>query len=128
MTTFTGKINLLRLKNSCIVTVKGKSAAKKGVFIPIEDNNLFISADDDLKPRGAYIDFTAWENREPGKYGDTHSLRQSLPKEVRERMTDEELRAVPYFGNMKPFTIENAAKEVEAPVAQMTGQDDDLPF
>ena len=128
MTTFTGKINLLRLKNSCIVTVKGKSAAKKGVFIPIEDNNLFISADDDLKPRGAYIDFTAWENREPGKYGDTHSLRQSLPKEVRERMTDEELRAVPYFGNMKPFTIENAAKEVEAPVAQMAGQDDDLPF
>lgn len=128
MTTFTGKINLLRLKNSCIVTVKGKSATKKGVFIPIEDNNLFISADDDLKPRGAYIDFTAWENREPGKYGDTHSIRQSLPKEVRERMTDEELRAVPYFGNMKPFTIENAAKEVEAPVAQMTGQDDDLPF
>lgn len=128
MTTFTGKINLLRLKNSCIVTVKGKSATKKGVFIPIEDNNLFISADDDLKPRGAYIDFTAWENREPGKYGDTHSLRQSLPKEVRERMTDEELRAVPYFGNMKPFTIENAAKEVEAPVAQMAGQDDDLPF
>ena len=113
MTTFTGKINLLRLKNSCIVTVKGKSATKKGVFIPIEDNNLFISADDDLKP---------------GKYGDTHSIRQSLPKEVRERMTDEELRAVPYFGNMKPFTIENAAKEVEAPVAQMTGQDDDLPF
>lgn len=128
MTTFTGKINLLRLKNSCIVTVKGKSATKKGVFIPIEDNNLFISADDDLKPRGAYIDFTAWENQQPSKYGDTHSLRQSLAKEVRERMTDDELKAVPYIGNMKPYTVENAAQSVEAPQATVDEGINDLPF
>lgn len=128
MPTFTGKINLLRLKNSCIVTVKGKSATKKGVFIPIEDNNLFISADDDLKPRGAYIDFIAWENQQPSKYGDTHSLRQSLAKEVRERMTDDELKAVPYIGNMKPYTVENAAQSVEAPQATVDEGMDDLPF
>ena len=128
MTTFSGKINLLRLRNSCIVTVKGKAQAKRGVFIPIEDNNLFVSVDEDLKPKGAYIDFTAWENQQPSKYGDTHSLRQSIPKEVRERMTEDEQRAIPYFGNMKPFTVENASAIVDAPIVQAVEQDDDLPF
>lgn len=128
MTSFSGKFNLLKFKNSCIVSVKGKSETKRGVFIPIDDNNLFISADENLKPKGAYIDFTAWENQQPGKYGDTHSIRQSLAKEVRERMTDDELKAVPYFGNMKPYTLENAAKTVEAPSAQVDEGLEDLPF
>lgn len=128
MSSYSGKMNLLKFKNSCIVSVKGKSETKRGVFIPIDDNNLFISADENLKPKGAYIDFTAWENQQPGKYGDTHSIRQSLAKEVRERMTDDELKAVPYFGNMKPYTLENAAKTVEAPSAQVDEGLDDLPF
>lgn len=128
MTSFSGKFNLLKFKNSCIVSVKGKASTKRGVFIPIDDNNLFISADENLKPKGAYIDFTAWENQQPGKYGDTHSIRQSLAKEVRERMTDDELKAVPYFGNMKPYTLENAAKTVEAPSAQVDEGLEDLPF
>ena len=128
MTSFSGKFNLLKFKNSCIVSVKGKSETKRGVFIPIDDNNLFISADENLNPKGAYIDFTAWENQQPGKYGDTHSIRQSLAKEVRERMTDDELKAVPYFGNMKPYTLENAAKTVEAPSAQVDEGLEDLPF
>lgn len=53
MTSFSGKFNLPKFKNSCIVSVKGKSETKRGVFIPIDDNNLFISADEDLKPKGA---------------------------------------------------------------------------
>lgn len=97
------------------------------MFIPIEDNNLFISADENLKAKGAYLDFNAWENQQPGKYGDTHSLRQSLPKELRDKMTDEELKAVPYFGNMKPFVMENSAQTVEAPVTKIETEDE-LPF
>lgn len=121
-------MNLLKFRNACIVCVKGRNEVKRGVFIPIDDNNLFISADENLKPKGAYIDFTAWENQQPGKYGDTHSIRQSLAKEVRERMTDDELKAVPYFGNMKPYTLENAAKTVEAPSVQVDEGLEDLPF
>ena len=128
MSSYSGKMNLLKFRNACIVSVKGKSETKRGVFIPIDDNNLFISSDENLKPKGAYIDFTAWENQQPGKYGDTHSIRQSLAKEVRERMTDDELKAVPYFGNMKPYTLENAAKTVEAPSAQVDEGLEDLPF
>ena len=121
-------MNLLKFKNACIVTVQGKIQAKRGVFIPVDDNNLFISADEDLKPKGAYLDFMAWENQQPGKYGDTHSLRQSLAKEVRDRMTEDELKAVPYFGNMKPYEATNAAQTVAAPIAQVDENIDDLPF
>lgn len=34
-------------------------------------------------------------------------------------MTDEELKSVPYLGNMKPYVIENAAESVEAPITQV---------
>lgn len=125
---YSGKLNLLKFRNSCIVTVKGNSSTKRGIFIPIDDNNLFISADENLKAKGAYVDFNAWENQQPGKYGDTHSIRQSLAKEVRERMTEDELKSVPYFGNMKPYEVQNASQSVDAPMAQVDEGTDDLPF
>lgn len=126
---YTGKINLLRLKNACIISVKGATASKRGVFIPIDDNGLFISADDSMKPKGAYMDFNVWENQTPSRYGDTHALRLSLPKEMRDLMTDDELKAVPYIGNMKPFEMKNQATAVEAPsVAAYADPGDDLPF
>ena len=135
MNSYSGKMNLLKFKNACIVTVQGKTQAKRGVFIPVDDNNLFISADEDLKPYWSKssrvlrdLDFMAWENQQPGKYGDTHSLRQSLAKEVRDRMTEDELKAVPYFGNMKPYEATNAAQTVAAPIAQVDENIDDLPF
>lgn len=43
-------------------------------------------------------------------------------------MTDDELKAVPYIGNMKPYTVENAAQSVEAPQATVDEGMDDLPF
>lgn len=127
MTSFCGKFNLLKFKNSCILSIKGKSEIKKGVFIPIDDNNLFVSADENLKAKGAYFDFNAWENQQVGKYGDTHSIRQSISKEVRDKMAEEELKAIPYLGNMKPYEASNLSATVNAPVANIE-EDDDLPF
>lgn len=124
---YSAKINLLKLKNSCIVTVKGKTSSKRGVFIPIEDNHLFVTADEELKAKGAYLDAIIWENQQPGKFGDTHSIRQSIAKEVRDRMTEEEKQAIPFFGNMRPYEQTNAATSVVAPVAE-AAPEDDLPF
>lgn len=124
---YSQKINLLKFKNACIVTVKGKNSNKRGVFIPIEDNHLFVTADEDLKAKGVYMDAIVWENREPGKFGDTHAIRQSLPKEVRDKMNEEELKAIPFIGNMKPYEQSNAATSVAAPIAEAE-PDDDLPF
>ena len=38
MSNFTGKINLLKLKKSCVMALKGKESYVKCVVIPIEGN------------------------------------------------------------------------------------------
>ena len=126
---YVGKQNLLKFKNACVISVKGKTETKKGVFIPIEDNHLFVSVDTDTnKAKGVYIDFFAWANKEPGKFGDTHMFVQSLPKDVREKMSEQELKQLPIFGNMKPFEQSNAASSVDAAAPSLVEDDMDLPF
>lgn len=125
---YQGKINLLKLNNACIVSIKGKTGSKKGIFIPIEDNHLFVSADDSNKPKGVYADFIAWENKVAGKFGDTHSFKLSVPKEIREKMSEEELKKIPYFGTIKPYELQNASSSVTAPEAEVEDPADDLPF
>lgn len=126
---YLGKQNLLKFKNACVISVKGKECTKKGVFIPIEDNHLFVSAEIDTnKAKGVYVDFFAWANKEPGKFGDTHMFVQSLPKEVRDKMSEQELKSLPIFGNMKPYEQPNAASSVEAAAPSLEEDDLDLPF
>ena len=126
-------MNLLKLKNSAVVQIKGNTGTKKCVVIPIEDNHLFVSVDESNKAKGVYVDFIAWENRNSLQSGDTHGLKQSLPKEVREKMSDEDKKAMPFIGNMKPYEYEakNASEVVEAPQVQVAPEEnysDDLPF
>lgn len=120
-------INLLKLKNACIVTVKGKSATKKGVFIPIEENDLYISLDESLKPKGVYLGISSWQLKEKGQHGDTHLLKQSFSKDFRETMTEEELRNTPILGNMKPIEKTNNVSNVSSTEVQVA-ENDDLPF
>lgn len=90
-------INLLKLK-SAIADVSGK----KCIIIPIADNRLYASYDQATNAiKSVYLNLNAWEARE-SKYGDSHSLKQQLTIEERKRMTDEELRAMPFLGSMKP--------------------------
>lgn len=124
---YQGKINLLRLINACVVNIKGRNGSKKGVFIPIEDNHLFVSSDDNNSPKGVYADFIVWENKVAGKFGDTHSFKLSVPKDVREKMTEEQIKAIPYFGSMKPYELQNASASVNVPDAEVE-EKDDLPF
>jgi hypothetical protein len=57
------------------------------------------------------LHLTAFEFREK-KYGQTHGLKASFSKQRMERMTEEELRSMPFVGNMKPWAV---------------AEDDDLP-
>lgn len=136
MSNFSGRINLMKLKNSAVVSINGRTGAKKCVVIPIDDNHLFVSADENNKAKGVYMDFIAWENRVPLQSGDTHGLKMSLPKDVREKMTADEQKNIPFIGNMKPYEYEakNSADVVDAPQVQVAttnnspSEDDDLPF
>lgn len=129
MENFSGKFDFLKLKNACVISVNGKSGAKKGVFIPIEDNNLFVSTDENNKAKGAYFNFAVFENKQPTKFGDTHMIKPNLDKETRTSMSEEERRAVPIIGSMKPFEIQHSSQTVEAQTVDTSNNDvDDLPF
>lgn len=129
MSNFQLKLDFLKFKNACVISIKGKKESKKGVFIPIEDNNIFVSAGDNDKAKSSYIDLVAFETKNVGKYGDTHMIKQSLDKETRSKMTEEEKREIPIIGNMKPMEFQNAAQTVEAPVVNVEQEEDDsLPF
>ena len=128
MTDFNGKLNLLKLKRDGIMQIQGRTGVLRCLVIPVEDNNIFVTTDENNHPKAAYIDLTAWELKNP-KYDETHMIKQSLPKEVREKMTDEEKKAIPILGGLKPviFESQNAASSCAAPIAQ-TQNSDDLPF
>ncbi len=78
------KLNALKYKNAGVASLKGSTATKKCLVIPIEDNNLFVSANADGTPKAVYLDLSAFALREP-KYDQTHLVKQSLAKEVREK-------------------------------------------
>lgn len=128
MTDFNGKLNLLKLKRAGIMQIQGRTGVLRCLVIPVEDNNIFVTTDENNHPKAAYIDLTAWELKNP-KYDETHMIKQSLPKEVREKMTDEEKKAIPILGGLKHviFESQNAASSCAAPIAQ-TQNSDDLPF
>ena len=129
MENFSGKFDFLKLKNACVISVNGKSGAKKGVFIPIEDNSIFVSTDENNKARGAYYDFLAFANKQTSKFGDTHMIKPNLDKETRTSMSEEERRTVPIIGSMKPFEIQHSSQTVEAQTVDISKNDvDDLPF
>lgn len=128
MDNFNAKLNLLKLKRAGVMQIQGRGEVLRCLVIPIEENNIFVSTDDNNRPKAAYLDLTAWPLQNP-KYGETHMIKQSLPKEVREKMTDEEKKAMPILGGMRPvsFEVQNAATTCDAPFAQ-TQNLDDLPF
>ena len=110
--------------------VNGRSGAKLCVVIPVEENDIYVSRDESLKPKGAYLSINAWQtNADSGvdQYGNSHGVKQGFSKEFRERMGEEEMRAKPFIGNLRPW--ERKEQPITAPTAQASADEyDDLPF
>ena len=125
------KQNLLKFRNAFVMSIKGNSATKQCVCIPIEDNHLFVSPDDNLKAKAVYADINVnqYENGK-SQYGDSHYLRLSVPKEIREKMSEEQKQAIPYLGNMKASQIPVVqSADINSPgYAVPENELDDLPF
>lgn len=109
-------INLLKLANTCVIDVQSKATGivKKGVFIPIEDNDLYVSLDNELNLKGLLLSLVAWGLKEKGKYGDTHIIKQDFSKETRETLTEEQLKDKPILGNMKEIEKPNTLDSVSS--------------
>jgi hypothetical protein len=88
------KINMRQLQHALMTTTKGT----KAIVLPIKENNLFEGE------KGIYLDIIGFElkNHEEGK--DTHLLKQSFSKEIRDKMSDEQIKAIPIIGNARIST------------------------
>lgn len=121
MSNIFGSINLAAFKHVEMET-KGKSGMVKGIFIPLEANKL-----EKHEKGGIYFNIAAFQMKEPKEYA-THIVKQSLPKEVREKMTDEEKNAEPLFGNLKVSSGEPTPANNDAGEGKVFKPEDNLPF
>ena len=129
-----GSIDLLKLENACVITVTGKTGVEqRGVFVPIEENDLYVTMDESLKKaKAAYLGLLVNQRREASQYGKTHYAKQSLSKEFRNNFKElAEKKNGVYLGYFETYTIEsgNAAGKVEAePMNVSPEEQEDLPF
>lgn len=119
---FNLKLNLLSLKNTAVTRIKGAQETRLCLVIPIEENHLFVGE------KGVYLDLTAFGLRETGRHGDTHLIKQSLPKHAYNSMSEAERKEQPLLGSMRP--LESRAQSAAAASAPVVYAEDDevLPF
>jgi hypothetical protein len=119
MSNISSKINLAALKHS-VRKMKGQTGEVECLIIPIEANNLFKGE------KGVYLDTTGFEiKNKTGTSKDTHLVKQSLPKEVYEKMTDEQKKEQPIIGSMIVWA--GGGSLGDAAIIEQD-ESDDLPF
>lgn len=112
------KINLSNLV-SAVRFENGKTGPVECIVIPIEANHLFKGKS------GIYLDMTAFELKEI-KDNQTHLIKQSLPKEVYQKQTEEEKKAMPILGNVSTFA--GAASSEPLSSTELLAAGSNLPF
>ena len=111
MSNFNISLDLLRLQGAFTRNLKGKTA-------------MFLGE------KGCYLNAVAYETQD-NQYGDTHMVKPDLPKEVRERMTEDERRNQPILGNMRPMQPQGGTVSGTMQASDFAndhGDDNDLPF
>ena len=117
-------IDLTKLKGAKVMEIQGKTATRKCVVLPI-DNELgtvcdgYISKTPEGLPTERYFDdvklnLVAIEYRQK-KHGISHGLKPSFSREVSERMTAEEVYATPWMGTVKPWGGTQAQDDDDLP-------------
>lgn len=96
MTDFKIKANLLKVKGAFVTNIKGATATKRCVCIPLDGSGLILGE------KGCYLNLHAFSIREP-RYEETHCLKVDFDRVTRESMTKEELDSQPIVGGLRPF-------------------------
>lgn len=115
------RLNLLQL-NAAVKKLKGQSGEIECLVLPIKQNSLYEGE------KGIYLDLQAFEiKNKKGDSKDTHLIKQSLPKEVYDKLTEEERKEQPIIGNATMWGGGPATEKVKSSSAPL-GSEDDLPF
>ena len=120
MSRISSKLNLLQLY-AVRKMITGKMGAVECVVIPIEKNRLCVGE------KGIYLDLIAFEIEKPKEGSkDTHLIKQSFSKEVREEIGEDELKKLPILGNHQVWDGQVESEPKSSVVLQ--NEEDDLPF
>ena len=121
MSNYNIKIALTKLKGAKVMEIEGKTCKRLCVVIPIDNQEGTIVDSYKSKKDGlptikqlddVQLNLTAFEFREK-KFGQTHGIKASFSKKRMESMAADELRQMPFIGNLKPWAT--------------ASDDDDLP-
>lgn len=125
-----GNLNLLKMNKACIINVQGREKKVAGLFLPIEENDIYLTRDESGKLTKALIGLNIHELREPFEDGSTHYVKFKVGKKFLEShpLEAEALKKV-FPCNLKPFTFDDEQKKVVA-TAPSVAVDDvvNLPF
>lgn len=112
---YTTSINLLKLQAK-VLTIGGEAC----VCIPVQRNDIFVSANEDGTAKSAYITINHWELRDgANNYGDTHLCKQSHSKAWNDAHPDK--KGEPIIGNTRPLEVkQKESAQVEAPAVETT--------
>lgn len=103
--------------------IQGRTSKRLCVVIPIDnDEGTVVDSYEGkidglptMKPLSdVQLNLTAFEFRDK-KFGQTHGLKASFSKQRLERMTQEELKTMPFLGNMKPWNNANSSAVDDLP-------------
>ena len=115
------RIALTKIKGAKVMDIEGNTCTKRCVVIPIDSEEGTVQDSYEGKIDGlpttkylsdVMLNLTAFEFKEK-KYGQSHGIKASFSRKKLERTSEEELKAMPFVGNMKPWV--------------MNTSDDDLP-
>ena len=101
MKNFTVKINLALMNSVKLITSKKDN--EKYVCIPLSENYIFEGK------KGLYLDLTAYSY--DGKFGESHFLKNRIPKDIYEKMSEEDKRNTPILGSLSPLEMDNGITE-----------------
>ena len=101
MKNFNVKINLALMNN--VKTITSKKDNEKYVCIPLSENYIFEGK------KGLYLDLTAYSY--DGKFGESHFLKNRIPKDVYEKMSEDDKKNTPIIGCLSPLEMDNGITE-----------------
>lgn len=122
MANYSIKTDLLKLQGAFVTNIKGKTATKQCLCIPIEESGLFLGK------QGCYLNLTAIEMQNP-QYSDTHCIKVSFDRAVYDKMTEEQKAAQPIVGGLHELKRKpQAAVDLSANNPNIADTEEDLPF
>lgn len=101
MKNFNVKINLALMNN--VKTFTSEKDNEKYVCIPLSKNYIFEGR------KGLYLDLTAYSY--DGKYGESHFLKNRIPKDIYEKMSDEDKKNTTIIGSLSPLEMDKGITE-----------------